>query len=97
VLELKVCATTAGPYSVVVAAVKDLFILCMSAISACTPVYQKRNSDHIIDACELYGCWGLSSGPLKEQPSLQPPYHFFKTLFQAKGSETHFFVLFLFF
>jgi hypothetical protein len=49
------------------------------------PTCQKRASDPIRDGCESpYGCWELSSGPLKEQPvhltsepSLQPPHGHF--------------------
>ena len=45
------------------------------------PACQKKARDFITDGCEpLCGCWGLNSGPLKEQlvlltsePSLQPP------------------------
>ena len=44
------------------------------------PACQKKAPDLITDGCEpLCGCWGLNSGPLKEQlvlltsePSLQP-------------------------
>ena len=52
----------------------------MSALSACTPSYQKRASEPSIDGCEPpCGCWELNSGPLEEQsvlltaePSLLP-------------------------
>jgi len=43
----------------------------MSALSACTPVCQKRASDPIIDGFETpCGGWELNSGPLEEQPVL---------------------------
>ena len=43
----------------------------MSALSAWTPVHQKRASDPITDDCEpSCGCWKLNSGPLQEQPIL---------------------------
>jgi hypothetical protein len=46
------------------------FILCMSALSAYTPVCQKRASDLSIDGCESpCGSWELNLGPLKEQCS----------------------------
>jgi hypothetical protein len=52
----------------------------MSALSACTPAWQKSTLDHIIDGCEpSCGYWELNSTPLKEHPvffstktSLQP-------------------------
>ena len=35
------------------------------------PACQKKAPDLITDGCEpLCGCWGLNSGPLKEQPVL---------------------------
>ena len=52
----------------------------MSALAACIPACQKREtSDHIIDGCESLCHRDLNSGPLEEQsmllttePSLQP-------------------------
>ena len=57
----------------------------MSALSACTPSYQKRASEPSIDGCEPpCGCWELNSGPLENQLvfltaeiSLQPFLLFF--------------------
>jgi hypothetical protein len=46
-----------------------VFILYMTALSACTPAGQKRASDHIIDGHEPpCGCW--EEGPQEEQPVL---------------------------
>ena len=51
--------------------------MCMSLLSACTPVCFKRASDPIIDGCELpCCCWKLNSGPLEVQPvrkTAEPP------------------------
>ena len=52
---------------------KDLFIdfMYISALSACTPVCQKRVLDPIIDGFEPpWNCWELNSGPLGEWPML---------------------------
>lgn len=39
----------------------------VSALSACTPLYQKRAPDPTIDGCKLLcSCWGLNPGPLEE-------------------------------
>jgi hypothetical protein len=54
----------------------------MGALSAYTPVCQKRAADPITDGCESpCGCWELNSGPLEEQSvlittelSLQSPF-----------------------
>jgi hypothetical protein len=42
----------------------------MSALSSCTPAYQKRASDYIYGSEPPCGCWELISGPLEEQPLL---------------------------
>jgi hypothetical protein len=65
-----------------------IYFRYMSALSAYTPVCQKRASDHITDDCELpCGCWELNSGPLVEQPvllttepSVQPIWVLFKMI-----------------
>lgn len=38
------------------------------SLSACTPAYQKRTSDPIVDGYEPpYVCWKLNSGPLEKR------------------------------
>lgn len=50
---------------------KNLFILCISALSACTTLCQKRASDPIEDSEEpLCGFLELNSGHLEEKPVL---------------------------
>jgi hypothetical protein len=64
----------------------------MSALSAYTPVCQKRASDPIINGYEPpCGCWGLNSGHLEEQTvlltigsSLQPHRIHFETVLSSK-------------
>ena len=60
------------------------YVYMNECLSACTPVYQKRASDPIIDGRKPpYGFWELDSEPLEEQPvlltaepSLQPLINF---------------------
>jgi hypothetical protein len=57
------------------------FIFCISALFACTPECQRRESNPILDGCEPpCGFWVLNSGSLEEQtvllttqPSCHPP------------------------
>lgn len=45
--------------------------MCVSALSAYTPMYQKRALDPITDGHEPpCGCWELDSRSLEEQPVL---------------------------
>jgi hypothetical protein len=69
----------------------------VSALSACTPAYQKRASDAITDGCEPpCGFWDLNSGPLEEQPvllttvpSLQPTAEVFIVQFWRLIVQNH--------
>ena len=67
------------------------------ALSACTPVCQKRTSDHTIDGYgPLHWCWELNSGPLEEQtvllttePSLQPLRQLILNHFRVLSKRVH--------
>ena len=40
----------------------------MEVHCSCLQTLQKRESDFVMDGCELpCGCWDLNSGPLEEQ------------------------------
>jgi hypothetical protein len=46
---------------------KTCLFVCMSALFACMPEWEKRASDPTVNGCEpLCGCWELNSGPLEE-------------------------------
>jgi hypothetical protein len=52
----------------VVVVVVTVYLFNVSALSACTPVGQKRAPDHTIDGYELpCSCQKLNSGPLEIQ------------------------------
>lgn len=49
----------------------DLLILCTSALSPCTTLFQKRASDSTMDDCEPpCGYWELNPDPLEKEPVL---------------------------
>lgn len=45
-----------------------IYFMCLNALSACTPLFQKRVSDPTVDGCEPppCGCWILNLGVLEE-------------------------------